>query len=211
MDLLEEKRSPRKRRAILDAAATAFLQKGYSGTNMDEIAALAGVSKRTVYQHFADKEALFREIVLATTDEIDGLVQLVSVGLGNSEDVDAELRKLARRLLAALMEPDLLRLRRLVVANADRFPDLGRDWYERGFGRVLGTLSERFQGLQERGWLRTDDPRLAADHFVGLLLWIPMNEAMFAGDDGRRSDAHLRRLADAAVVAFESGYRRREA
>src|SRR5579872_5786193 len=108
--LVDEKRSARKRRAILEGAATAFLSKGYLGTNMDEIAALAGVSKRTVYQHFSDKETLFREIVLATTDEIDLLVQMVGQGLGDSADVGAALRTLGRRLLDALMEPDVLRL-----------------------------------------------------------------------------------------------------
>ena len=62
-------RSARKRTAILDAATTVFLRKGYLGTSMDEIAALAAVSKQTVYKHFADKERLFAEIVIGTVDE----------------------------------------------------------------------------------------------------------------------------------------------
>ena len=65
----DEGRSARKRRAILDAATAAFLRNGYLGTSMDEIAALAGVSKQTVYKHFADKERLFSEIVTATVNE----------------------------------------------------------------------------------------------------------------------------------------------
>jgi TetR/AcrR family transcriptional regulator, mexJK operon transcriptional repressor len=208
--MVEEKRSVRKRRAILEAAASAFLNKGYPGTNMDEIAALAGVSKRTVYQHFSDKETLFREIVLATTDEIDVLVQLVSQGLGDSADVGAALCTLGRRLLDALMEPDVLRLRRLVIASADRFPGLGEVWYQQGFGRVLSTLSDQFRRLMERGVLRAGDPMLAADHFVGLLLWIPINRAMFTGDHHRRSEAELQRFAEAAADAFQRAYRRDE-
>src|SRR5579859_3742836 len=69
-DFEDERRSTRKRRAILDAATTVFLSNGYLGTSMDEIAALARVSKQTVYKHFADKERLFSEIVRATVDEI---------------------------------------------------------------------------------------------------------------------------------------------
>ena len=65
----DEGRSARKRRAILEAATTAFLRNGYRGTSMDEIAALAGVSKQTVYKHFADKERLFSEIVIGTVNE----------------------------------------------------------------------------------------------------------------------------------------------
>src|SRR5436305_15065188 len=63
-------RSGRKRRAIIDAATRLFLDGGgYRGTSMDEIAALSGVSKQTVYKHFTDKEALFRAIVMATVDQ----------------------------------------------------------------------------------------------------------------------------------------------
>ena len=199
-------RSAAKHRAILEAATTAFLEKGYPGTNMDEIAALAAVSKRTVYQHFVDKERLFAEIVLGTTDEIDALVRVVSEGLADTRDVGEDLRELSRRFLAALMEPQLVRLRRLVIANADRFPDLGRTWYERGFGRVLDTLAASFQRLADRGLLRLDDSLLAASHFVGQLLWIPMNEAMFTGNDQPRTAADLDRLADAAVRAFLAGH-----
>lgn len=205
----EESRSEAKHRAILEAATTAFLAHGYEGTNMDEIATGASVSKRTVYQHFVDKDRLFAEIVLATTDEIDALVRLVAASLAETGDVAGALRTLARPFLAALMEPQLVRLRRLVIANADRFPDLGRAWYERGFGRVLDTLTAGFQQLAGRGLLHAEDPALAANHFVGQLLWIPMNEAMFAGDDEPRSPAELERYADAAVRAFMEGHRPR--
>jgi TetR/AcrR family transcriptional regulator, mexJK operon transcriptional repressor len=202
----DDRRSARKRRAILEGARTAFLAKGYAGTNMDEIAALASVSKRTVYQHFNDKERLFAEIVLSTTDDIDELVQLVGAELVDTQDLTGDLRRLARRLLGALMQPDLLRLRRLVIANASHFPTLGRDWYERGFERVIATLALRFEELAGKGLLRIDDPVLAANHFVGLLLWIPMNQAMFTGDDRPRSDTELNRYADAAVQAFLAGH-----
>ena len=67
--LTGERRSARKRTAILEAATTVFLRKGYLGTSMDEIAALAAVSKQTVYKHFADKQRLFSEIVTSTVDE----------------------------------------------------------------------------------------------------------------------------------------------
>jgi TetR/AcrR family transcriptional repressor of mexJK operon len=75
-----------------------------------------------------------------------------------------------------------LRLRRLVIANADRVPELGFTWFERGFGRVLATLATCFDRLAERQLLHLDDPLLAANHFSGLLLWIPVNQAMFTGN-----------------------------
>jgi len=91
------------------------------------------------------------------------------------------------------------------MANAERFPDVGRSWYEQGFARALATLAGSFQGLAERKLLRVDDPLLAANHFVGLLLWIPINKAMYTGDY-RSTPDELERFAVAAVQAFLSGY-----
>src|SRR5947207_9408564 len=96
---LSAPRSARKRQAILDAATTAFLSKGYLGTSMDEIAALARVSKQTVYKHFADKESLFTEIVTSTVNEISDPVYDEVVRLADSGDIEADLRDLARRLV----------------------------------------------------------------------------------------------------------------
>ena len=104
------------------------------------------------------------------------------------------------------MQPQLVQLRRLVIANAERFPDLGRAWYERGFERVLATLATCFQRLADRQLLRLDDPLLAANHFVGQLLWIPMNQVMFTGDSRLETEADVQRYADAAVRAFLTGY-----
>lgn len=205
MEASSETRSGRKRSTLLAAATEVFLDKGYEGASMDDIAAKAAVSKPTVYKYFSDKERLFSAIVLATTGEIDGLVRLVAETLPAHASVESGLTLLARRFIAALMQPRVLRLRRLVMANAERFPDLGRSWYRQGFERVLDTLAASFQSLAQRKLLRVDDPLLAANHFVGLLLWIPVNRAMFTADH-RSSPAELDRLARSAVRAFLAGY-----
>jgi TetR/AcrR family transcriptional repressor of mexJK operon len=206
MESREEGRSARKHRAIMAAATAVFLNKGFDGASMDEIAANAGVSKQTVYKHFADKDQLFAQIVRATADQIDGLVRLVTETLDDTADLDKDLAGLARRFLTALMQPQVLRLRRLVIANADRFPDVGRTWYEQGFGRVLATLANCFHRLAEHQLLQLDDPLLAANHFVGMLLWIPVNQAMFTGNARHRTKADLEHYADAAARAFLSAY-----
>jgi TetR/AcrR family transcriptional repressor of mexJK operon len=200
-----ENRSAGKRRAIVEAATRLFLEKGYDGASMDDVAALAAVSKPTVYNHFADKEELFAEVVYATTDRVDGLVRLVAGTLTEAADLEAALSDLARQFIAVIMNPETLRLRRLVIANADRFPHIGRAWYEKGFERVLTTLATCFKGFSDRGMLRIDDPLMAADHFVGLLLWIPVNRAMFTGNHRSRK-VDLDRYSAAAVRAFLDGY-----
>ena len=92
-------RSARKRRAILDAATDVFLKSGYLGTNMDEIAALSGVSKQTVYKHFASKEALFIEIVTSMTDEAGDIVHDAVAELDDGGDVAEYLLDYAYRQL----------------------------------------------------------------------------------------------------------------
>src|SRR5437763_3587360 len=102
---LSAPRSARKRQAILDAATTVFLKKGYLGTSMDEIAALAGVSKQTVYKHFADKERLFSEVVTSTVNDASDPVYAEVLELRDTGDLAADLRDLARRQLALVMQP----------------------------------------------------------------------------------------------------------
>lgn len=201
-------RSARKHQAIMEAATAAFMAKGYAGTSMDDIAKLAAVSKQTVYKHFADKEKLFAEIVLATTDRVDAMIDLVA-GIPTDADADAleeHLLRLARQFLTALTQPQVLQLRRLIIANADTFPDLGAAWYEQGFERVLTTLAATFQRLADQGLLRIDDPLLAANHFSGMLLWIPVNRAMFHGGP-QHTQAELDHYADEGVRVFLAAYR----
>ncbi len=201
-----EGRSERKRRAILEAAATLFLQNGYLGTSMDEIAAQAAVSKQTVYKNFADKEALFREIVVATVDEISDVNADQIHALRGSEDLESDLRALAVAQLERVMQPRVLQLRRLVIGEAGRFPELGHSFYERGPGRAIQSLAAAFKVLGQRGLLRFDDPRLAAQHFNWLIMSIPLNSAMFEGHDKALPRATLRRHADQGVKVFLAAY-----
>jgi TetR/AcrR family transcriptional regulator, mexJK operon transcriptional repressor len=201
-----ESRSAQKRRSILEAATTAFLRNGYRGTSMDEIAAVAGVSKQTVYKHFADKESLFSEIVTGAVEEAGDPVQQEVRGLHDSGDVEADLRGLARRLLERVMQPPILRLRRLVIAEAARFPELGRTFYEQGPGRTIAELTTAFERLASRGALEVDDPGLAAAHFNWLVMSIPLNRAMLLGEDEPPAAEELKRYADAGVRTFLAAY-----
>jgi TetR/AcrR family transcriptional regulator, mexJK operon transcriptional repressor len=210
-DFEDERRSVRKRRAILDAATSAFLRHGYLGTSMDEIAALAGVSKQTVYKHFADKERLFSEIVTTTVDEIADPNLDEVLTLRNTGEVEYDLRDFARRQLCAVMEPRLLQLRRLVIGEAGRFPQLGRLFYERGPGRTIDALAAMFERLAAGRTLDLDDARLAAAHFNWLVMSIPLNQAMLLGDDEPATPAELEHYADAGVSAFLAAYRKQPA
>ena len=203
-----EGRTARKRRAILAAGTTLFLSHGYRGTSMDEIAAAARVSKQTVYKQFADKERLFAEIVTSTVDEVARPVHDEVLKLRSSGDLEADLRRLARKLLRMVMQPRILQLRRLIIGEAARFPQLGRTFYEEGPGRTIAALATVFERLADEGVLRPGDPRVAAAHFNWLVMSVPLNRAMLLGDDTPPATAELNRHADAGVRAFLAAYAR---
>jgi TetR/AcrR family transcriptional regulator, mexJK operon transcriptional repressor len=199
-------RSARKRRTIVEAATTVFLRNGYLGTSMDEIAALAGVSKQTVYKHFTDKERLFAEIILGTIDRVGEPFYAGINTLGDTDDLDKDLGGLARRLINIVLSPDVLALRRLVIGEAGRFPRLGRAYYDRGPDRTAVTLAAHFQRLADRGLLRLDDPVRAAHHFNWLVTSIPLNQIMLCGDAEQFTAADLEDFADTGVRVFLAAY-----
>lgn len=203
-----EGRTPRKRRAILAAATEVFLQHGYLGASMDEVATKAGVSKQTVYKQFENKERLFAEIVLGTSDQLmDGLVQAYAETLDDATDAREGLRALARRLLDSLTASSVLQLRRLVIAEADRFPEVCGKWFTSGFENSLEALGVALTRLSERGLLRElEDPTLAAYQFAGLVMYKPMNRAMFAGTLAAPAVEELDKLADQATEVFLAAY-----
>jgi TetR/AcrR family transcriptional repressor of mexJK operon len=203
---LEQGRSATKRRAILEAATEAFLRNGYRGTSMDEIAAAASVSKQTVDKHFADKESLFSAIVRVTVEVASAPVSDEVRELQDSGDLEADLRDLARRQLEMVMQPRILQLRRLVISEAARFPELGRMFYEQGAERTVSVLAATFDRLAARGLLSVPDPVVAASHFNWLVMSAPMNQAMLLGRDVTPAAADLDRFADNGVRAFLAAY-----
>jgi TetR/AcrR family transcriptional regulator, mexJK operon transcriptional repressor len=200
-------RSDRKRQVILEAAAQAFLSNGYTRTSMDEIARLAGVSKQTLYMHFGDKERLLFDIVMAIVTSAGDPVDEEIARLGESTDLDKDLRNHARRQLTQILQPQPMQLRRLVIAEAVTFPALGRAFYELGPGRTITQLANAFERLGKRGQLNITDPARAASDFNWLVMSDPLNRAMLLGDNGPPGPQSTVRWADQAVRTFLAAYR----
>lgn len=202
----DEGRSNRKRRAIIAAATAAFLDHGYRGTSMDAVAAAAGVSKQTVYQHFGDKQRLFRELITATVQTASDPVHDEVRRLADSGRLETDLRELARRLLTLVLQPTMMRLRRLVIAEARQFPDLGRLFYDLGPGRTITALADAFAELTRQGRLDASDATLAATQFNWLIMSAPLNQAMLLGHDGPPTTREINRWADRGVRTFLAAY-----
>jgi AcrR family transcriptional regulator len=199
-------RSHRKRAAILAAAREVFTREGYMGASMDAVAAEAGASKRTVYQYFSDKEDLFAATVLDTVDRGYEYFRPRILALAEADDIESALRDEARAVITGLMNPELLKMRRLVIAEAERFREIGREYYERSWVRTLALLADTLGTLTDRGLLRVDDPERAAHIFTWLIISIPANKVAFLGDGAVDSVPELIAHADEAARVFLAAY-----
>jgi TetR/AcrR family transcriptional repressor of mexJK operon len=200
-----EDRSTRKRRAIVEAATALFLQHGYPGTSMDQIAALAAVSKPTVYRFFADKEQLFTEIVLDTLDRAGDPFRARLAPLAETAHLAADLQQLARDYLATVTQPPVLQLRRLVIGASHYLPDLAHAYYERAPEETMRALAGCFGRLAGRGLLHVEDPLVAAAHFAFLVLGRALDKSLFCGDTPFSAD-ELTAQADAGAATFLAVY-----
>lgn len=193
-------RSQRIHAAVLDAAEQVFLRDGYVGASMDEVARLAGASKQTVYKHFGSKERLFVELVTAMTVATGDPVG--HEGPDASTDVGEALTTLAVAMLDAVLTPRILRLRRLVIGEANRFPGLGRALFEHGPARAIAGVERRLLQWVETGALPPHDAAAAAQDYNWLVMGAPLNAAMLLGDEAIPAPAERRAHAASAVAAL---------
>src|SRR5690606_26289937 len=190
--------SERKHRAIQRAGTAVFLRLGYESATMDQIAAEAGVSKQTVYNHFHSKEGLFKAIIEDLTSTLMAPLVVRDAASSTPEQV---LRALGRDFLALMLSPSSLALYRLIVAESARFPELGEAIYAVGAGRMLKMLADYLAWETRNGRLAVREPELAAEQLIGM--WsgrIQLRALLGAGP--MPDEAELRRRADHAVASF---------
>ncbi|TFC48608.1 TetR/AcrR family transcriptional regulator [Cryobacterium sp. TMT2-17-1] len=198
--------SARKHRAILEAAETLFLRDGYLGTSMDELAERSGVSKQTVYKHFGSKEVLFVELVTTmTAGASDNLDELDSIP-DDEADLAPYFMQYAMDEMRIVMTPRLLRLRRLVIGEVSRFPELAQALFENGPQRSIQSLAIVISKLAQRGLLSAPSPAVAATTLNWLVLAALVNEAMLLGDEAIPTTTAMRAHAAEATRVFLTAY-----
>lgn len=174
---------------------------------MEEIAALAGLTKRTVYNNYADKDALFTQIVgdvIAYAEEFAReLHEAFTVGI-TATNLRAALDDLACRLALVIVRREVIALRRLLIAEARAFPALAREYFDRVPGQVLEALASGFEHLGRAGLLRVADARCAASQFAYLVAGEPLDRAMLVGTVPSRE--HVVACAREGVETFLARY-----
>ena len=181
------------REAVVDAAQRLFLQRGFGAVSMDDLSQAAAVARRTLYNQFASKEEIFREMLRRVSAQLE---HALPPGIETSGDVEEVLRRTAQAILGLHKQPEYVGFLRMVVADSRQFP-----WIAKAFAAVMDPQTERFTRylahLTTMGVLDCRNPTLAAQQFMGILneftLWplmlgrknlsVPIDEVVEIGRD----------------------------
>jgi TetR/AcrR family transcriptional repressor of mexJK operon len=197
-------RKGRKFDQVIEGAKAVFLREGFEGASVDEIARDAGVSKATLYSYFPDKQHLF----LAVIETECGHQSEVEILLHASEqDVEQTLRIICKTLITFFLSRFGQDMFRVCVAEAQRFPELGRTFYDSGPKRWGRKISQYLDSPKAREALDIDDTHLAADQLAQLCRADLMLKVLF-GIDKDPPEAEIDRIADEAVKTFLARFRR---
>jgi TetR/AcrR family transcriptional repressor of mexJK operon len=192
----------RKHLQILNGAAAVFAQDGYEGASMSRIAAEAGVSKGTLYNYFPGKAELF---IATVRRDCSRWIELVFDELDANTPPETTLRQVGLHMISMLLSDPALTMYRMVIAEAEKFPELAEAFYKAGPAHATAHLACYLRGATARGELAIDDADFAAGQFYALmqthlcirrrLHLIPMP-----------TPADLARVVDAAVAMFLNTY-----
>lgn len=176
---VERELSPEKTEAILCGAMQEFLENGYAGARIDKIVAAAGVSKATVYRHFADKEALFTAIIQRMAIRTNLFQQQDFPPL--QEKPVVFLKGYATRMFDNIVQkPQDLTFFRIIIAESGRFPELGQAFVENVEKPNINFLTQYFATHPK---LQLADPEVAARTFVGTLIHFMITQNLLHGGD----------------------------
>ncbi|MCB1772158.1 MAG: TetR/AcrR family transcriptional regulator [Gammaproteobacteria bacterium] len=199
-------KSGQKAQAILYAAGELFLSNGYQGTSMDAVAQRAGVSKQTVYSHFANKEELFKACIRG---------KVAGYGFdGTASDEHGDLRdalsSIARQFVELMFDPEVIAMHRVVMAEAASQPRIAELFFDSGPKRTKAAVCEFLQRQVEAGRLQISPDRLlyaavqllnTAAGMYQLSLWLGLQHPV----DRTELDAHLERVVDDFLALYGVG------
>jgi TetR/AcrR family transcriptional repressor of mexJK operon len=162
--------------AVREAAVATFVEMGYAGASMEAIARAAGITKRSLYARYADKRAVFADVIpwaLARYTD-DGVPEDV-----DDEDVETALLALGRASLARATHPQNVRLKRIAFNEAASFPEFNVSAESMMWAGRLRAATEVLRRYDERGAIKVDDMELAAEHFLAMVEAVPARMADF--------------------------------
>ena len=197
-----EPKKGRKFDQVLDGARQVFMSDGFEGASVDDIAKAAGVSKATLYSYFPDKRFLFMQV--AKTEcarQADHAIETIDM----NAPVDKVLCDIAIEMVDFITSHFGKQIFRICVGESDRFPELGREFYESGPLLIRNRLTEFFHKAIERGELAIDDVAFAAEQFHALCK-ADLFPRMVCNIDAAFTRDEKLRVVNGAVAMFMARY-----
>lgn len=167
IETAREKRKRLKSQQIIEAATKAFLESGYGGVSMDRIVEMAGVSKRTLYAYYENKQELFTAVMQV---QLDKMFSASVVGGTQGQSLSKRLNTLGFGFSKVSMQPEPLALYRIMIGEATRFPDLAQSIYDEVYTKLLDHVAEVLKKAPKGAGTRFANPLLAAEHFLDHLI-----------------------------------------
>lgn len=190
---------------IVDKATALFLRSGFEAVSIDTIAAEAAISKRTFYTRFSGKPDLFTAVVVRFVEKRMAKMDAISAVVG---PLRHQLEAIACEILRIACEPDAIALDRIVTAEVERFPELGRILYDFAVPRAVGTIEKILNQACADGTLDRIDTHHAAEHFLYAVIVGPMRMVALGVEGRRLSGGRLKRLRQ-SIDLFLNGVRSR--
>jgi AcrR family transcriptional regulator len=193
-----------KSRQILDGARKVFLAQGFEGASMNDIAREAGVSKGTLYVYFESKERLFSVII--DEERASHVEGIFNFDFSTATDIEAVLRRVAIEITTFITQPRIVSAMRAVMGIAERMPELGEHFYERGPCFSRNRLAEYLDTRVAAGQLDIPDTHLAAAQFLEMSHAPLVKPMFFMANKAGPSPERIREVTESAVRVFMRGY-----
>jgi AcrR family transcriptional regulator len=193
---------------LLDVATSLFMERGFDGTSIDAVAEAAGVSKPTVYARYRDKRDLFAAVLRGRIRKWLAPVSAAAEAQATEtspKSIKTTLHELSRHLVAYTLAPEAGALQRILSAQAVQFPELAKLANEEGWLRTVRGVSSILRQSAARGQIKVDDPELAADMFLNLVLGHCKRLAVYGiAADPKTEERHRKAAVDFFLSAIRT-------
>lgn len=200
-EIRRTERGEQRRQALMEAARQVFLEQGYEGASIEEVMRRVGGSKASLYSYFGSKEGLFFDILTAQSEQF---MKDLRIPDSADDDLEKTLHAVGKRFLNMILDPDRSKLFRIMLGEAQRFPELAQRFFERGPQRSKRAMAEYLRLQHKAGRLDCPDSEHATAQFFELVKGQPhlrmmLNQPTFP--PGMNAERHVA----AAVKLFLYG------
>ncbi len=182
--------------AILDIATSLFLQQGYASTSLVDIAKQAGVATRTIYQHYGDKEDIFRAVVDRRIEEKQKELPVIDI----NEDLVSVLFSITKYINAVSLSDKAIPFQRLLTAESNRFPELMGKVFQEQYERFHLTVTAIFERLEETGKIPPGDHSRTARYFNDLMHGVSPLDLILSWSLSEPGDDEIREKVSLFIV-----------